>query len=184
MIENAIRHSCEVQHLVVWAQTGLAAVQHLKHGIKCRQGGTKPTSNFSASLTQHPLALAACLFVAARCVSSLRSFSVADQSRTQTGLSLLAAGTFETQTKRTFSNADTAHAAPIHLCSRRSSHYFLFELCPTPFKFSELTIYLMCNKDKETEPGHGRLRAKIVGDYWENEGMGGLASSISRIARQ
>ncbi|SMX38210.1 hypothetical protein OCA8868_01736 [Octadecabacter ascidiaceicola] len=56
---------------------------------------TEPTSAFRASLTQHSLALAACVFLTQRRISRLRSFKGTDLSSFQTAPKLLCADSVE-----------------------------------------------------------------------------------------
>ncbi|UWR96396.1 hypothetical protein [Phaeobacter inhibens] len=83
----------------------------------------KPDFGFSAFANAVWSRICCGLSVAMQRVSPKQSFTVADQSRTQTALLLLAAWTFKTQTKRTCSNVDIAHAAFIR--SRSTGHAIL-----------------------------------------------------------
>ncbi|UWR57641.1 hypothetical protein [Phaeobacter inhibens] len=95
-----------------------AANHHRTNGMR-----DKPDFGFSAFANAAWSRICCGLSVAMQRVSPKQSFTVADQSRTQTALLLLAAWTFKTQTKRTCSNVDIAHAAFIR--SRSTGHAIL-----------------------------------------------------------
>ncbi|AUQ49297.1 hypothetical protein PhaeoP83_01000 [Phaeobacter inhibens] len=144
-----------------------AANHHRTNGMRTNQ-----TLDFRLSLTQHGLASAAgFLLRCSACRRSSRSPSPTNPEpkphfccwrrgpsrRRQNGLVQM----WILLTRHSF------------VLAAQVTQYCLLERCPTPFKFSEQTIYLMWKKDRGTGPGHACLRVQIVGAYRENEGVGG-----------